>query len=299
LRQRDNPVLRLASPFKAAAQKFMLALLIAATFALMILGKADTVLVERARTVLADVLAPVLEFFAEPVAFVSGAVDQIGELVELRAENDRLRREELRLLQWRTVAERLEAENKALRVQLRFAPDPQLRFVTARVVGDSGGAFVRSVIVTAGARDGAAKGQAAMTADGLAGRVQEVGRTTARILLITDINSRIPVLVERTRDIAMLAGSNGDEPQLLYLLPTASPQPGDRIVTSGHGGVLPAGLPVGIVSRAEDGLVRVQPLADLHRLEYVTLVNYGLPGVLDVMADPAPAAVEARGADQP
>jgi rod shape-determining protein MreC len=202
-------------------------------------------------------------------------------------------------MQWRAVAERLEAENKALRNQLRFAPDPRLAFVTGRVIGDSGAAFVRSVIVTAGARDGAAKGQAAMTAEGLAGRVQEVGNTTARVLLITDINSRVPVLVERTRDIAMLAGSNGDEPQLLYLLPTASPQPGDRIVTSGHGGVLPAGLPVGIVSAVNDGVVVVQPLADLHRLEYLTLVDYGLSGVLDVPLPGPTAAADGGGAAQP
>lgn len=293
MRQRESPVLRLASPLKAAAHKFMLALLIAATFALMILGKADTVLIERARTMLSDMLAPVLEFMAGPVDFVNGAVDQVSELADLRAENDRLRQEEMRLLQWRTVAERLEAENRALRAQLRFAPDPRLSFVTGRVVGDAGGAFVRSVIATAGARDGAAKGQAAMAADGLVGRVQEVGRTTSRILLITDINSRIPVLIERTRDVAMLAGSNADEPQLLYLMPSAAPQPGDRIVTSGHGGVLPAGLPVGIVSRADDGLVRVQPFADLHRLEYVTLVDYDLPGVLDVTPDPPAVAAEA------
>lgn len=295
MRQRDNPVLRLASPLKAAVQKFMLALLIAATFALMIVGKADTVLVERARTLVTDALGPVLEFFAEPVAFVSGAIDQIDQLVELRAENERLRREEIRLLQWRTVAERLEAENKALRMQLRLAPDPQLNFVTGRVIGDTGTAFVRSVIVTAGARDGAAKGQAAMTADGLAGRVQEVGLTTSRVLLITDINSRIPVLVERTRDMAMLAGFNGDELQLLYLLPGAAPQPGDRIVTSGHGGILPAGLAVGVVSRIDEGIVFVQPLADLHRLEYLTLVDYALPGVLDV--EPAATAAARVGTE--
>jgi rod shape-determining protein MreC len=198
-------------------------------------------------------------------------------------------------MQWRTLAQRLESENQALRKLLRFAPDPRLTFVSGRVVGDTGGTFVRSVIVTAGARDGVVKGQAAVTGAGLVGRVQDVGNTTARVLLVTDINSRIPVVVERTHDVAMLAGSNADEPQLLYLMTGAAPQPGDRVVTSGHGGVLPAGLPIGVVGQVADGTVTVRLYADLHRLDYLSLVDYHLPGVLDALP-PAPAGAVAGAA---
>jgi rod shape-determining protein MreC len=277
----DSFVLRLASPLKVAFQRFTMVMLIVAAFALMILGKADAVLVERTRAVLGDALAPILEVLAQPVEAVNTVIAQARELIALKAENEQLKAEQARLLQWRTLAERLEADNQAMRQQLRFAPDPRLTFVSGRVVADTGGAFVRSMVVTAGARNGVVKGQAAVTGDGLVGRVQAVGSTTSRVLLITDINSRIPVVVERTHDLAMLAGNNSDELQLLYLLPGAAPQPGDRVVTSGHGGVLPAGLPVGLVGRIVDGKVRVQPLVDLHRLDYLSLIDYHLPGLLD------------------
>jgi rod shape-determining protein MreC len=285
----DSFVLRWASPLKVALQRFTMGLLVVAAFALMILGKADAVLVERTRALLGDALAPMLEVLSKPVDAANTVIAQARELIALRAENERLKAEQARLMQWRTVAERLEAENRAMRQQLRFAPDPRLTFVSGRVVADTGGAFVRTLVVTAGGRDGVVKGQAAVTGDGLVGRVQTVGTATARVLLITDINSRIPVVVERTHDVAMLAGNNSDEPQLLYLLPGAAPQPGDRVITSGHGGVLPAGLPVGVIGRILDGKVRVQPFVDLHRLDYVSLIDYHLPGVIDPGSDPGSA----------
>ena len=118
-----------------------------------------------------------------------------------------------------TIAQRLDAENRQLRTMLHFVPDPRSSFISARVIGDHTGAFVREVLISAGEKSGLRKGQAAMTGDGLAGRVSEVGARSARVLLLTDINSRVPVVVERTRDRAILAGDNSNRPQLLYLKP--------------------------------------------------------------------------------
>src|SRR3546814_4703357 len=85
-----------------------------------------------------------------------------------------------------------------------MVPDPAIDYVTARVVGDPGGAFVRTVLINAGERNGVEKGQAAITGDGLAGRVAEVGQRSARILLLTAINSRVPVVVGTASDRAVL-----------------------------------------------------------------------------------------------
>lgn len=269
-----------ATPVRAWVHRFAFILLVASAFGLMLLGKADTVLVERARTAVTDAVAPLLDLASRPVSTVNAMVDNVQELADLRAENASLRRENDRLRNWQSVAHRIEAENAALREWVGLVPDPGLRFVTARVIGDLGGAFARSVLVNAGRRDGVDKGQAALTSAGLAGRVVEVGQRSARVLLVTDINSRIPVLVGAGRDRAVLAGDNTAHPKLLYLAPEIEIKPGDRVVTSGHGGVFPPGLQVGVVTEAGEAALRVAPHVDWAHMEFLRLADYDLPGLL-------------------
>ena len=219
---------------------------------------------------------------SRPAATVADAIEGINELGRLREENARLRAQNERLLQWQAAGHKLSGENDRLRELLRFVPESGVDFVTARVVGDSGGVFVRSIVVVAGARDGVAKGQAAVTGDGLIGRVVAVGARSARILLITDLNSRIPVLFEESRERAILAGDNTAAPKISFLRHGARVNTGDRIVTSGHGGVLPPGLPVGIVSNVAGDEIHVRSFAELDRFEFVRVIAYpevafGLP----------------------
>jgi rod shape-determining protein MreC len=189
----------------------------------------------------------------------------VRDLGHLREENARLKAENARLLQWQTVARRLDQENQGLRDLMNLVPDPKARFLTARVVGGSGG--VR-------------KNQAVITGEGLIGRVSEVGERAARVLLLSDINSHIPVFIERTRERAVLFGDNSSRMQLHYLPPDVAAKAGDRIVTSGHGGTFPPGLPVGVITAVENGLVQVQPFVDWEQAEYVRLVDYELSGLL-------------------
>src|SRR3546814_497584 len=115
---------------------------------------------------------------------------------------------------------------------------------------------------------------------------------SARILLINDLNSRIPVLVEPSRERAVLAGDNSSRPRLVYLDVSAEIGTGDRVVTSGQGGVLPPGIPVGIVSTIGESGIRVAPFAKWSNLEYVRLMDYGLDGVLDDVGRPRMARTQ-------
>jgi rod shape-determining protein MreC len=267
---------RLTVPLKALVDRFAFGTLIVASVALLIIGKADVRLLEAVNTRVTDALAPVLDFVVQPINASRRLAQTVGELVALRAENVRLREQNARLLEWQSVARQLALENTALRQVLHVeAEDEHPTAVTARVVADSGGPFVQTVIVNAGTERGVVAGMAAMNERGLVGRVIEVGQRSARILLLTDFNSRVPVMVEPSRDQAILAGDNSREPGLVFLPINPRLSVGDRVVTSGRGGVLPPGLAVGVVSRVVEGKVVVTPLVDWDRLSYLRLLEYG------------------------
>ncbi len=289
--KRPESFQRVAAPLRAMAQRFAFLFLLVAAAGVLLLGKADPKVFDRARMVVTDAFAPVLDALSRPAATIADVVSQARELVDLRSQNIDLRSDKERLLQWQDAARRLEAENQALRGMLNFQPAPEARFVTARVIGDTGGAFVHSVILNAGADAGVLRGQAAVTGTGLVGRVTHVGSRSARVLLLTDINSHIPVLIESTLTRAILAGTNRPHPRLIHLPPGSQVSPGQRVVTSGHAGVFPARLPVGTVAAVSDAVITIQPFVEASRLEYVVVVNYGLDGVLKL---PQKATLEAE-----
>jgi rod shape-determining protein MreC len=269
-----SSVTRITTPVKAWFQRFAFLLLLLVATALMIVGKTENALIERLRASLDDTVAPFLEFASQPVSAINRLIAQGQGLAALHAENLELRAENAELLKWRLVARELEAENSSLRSLAGLTLEPQLDFISARVVGDAGGAFARSLLINAGLRDQVEKGQAVLSAQGLAGRVIDVGLRASRVLLVTDINSRVPVFVGGQRHQAILAGSNSEEARLLYLDPEVDVFPGDAVVTSGQGGVLPPGLPVGVVSRAGSQEAFVQPFTDWGHLEIVKVTRY-------------------------
>lgn len=271
-------------------QRFAFVALVGAAFALMLLGKADTIVVERVRAVVVDAMAPVIRALSQPAGALAEISDNVRDLANLRAENARLREENAQLLRWREMARRLEAENGQFQSLLDYLPPPDARSFSIRVMGDTGGAFAHSVLVAAGARDNVRKGMAVLSGDGLVGRVAQVGRKASRVVLITDITSRVPVVLESTRTRAILAGNNSEKPRLIYVPAGARVAPGDRVVTSGHAGAFPPGIPVGVVSSVDDTVIRVQPFMDRDRLEIVRVVDYGLSGILGSLDEETRAA---------
>mgnify|MGYP001181113726 FL=1 len=273
-------VLRFAAPVRNLAQRFAYIFVLFGALAIILIGRADQQIFERVRVSVTDVVAPILDALSRPVATISEIIQEARSLSKIREENRQLKTENAQLTQWQSAARALAAENEKLRHLLGFTPDNVTKSVTARVIGDSGGTFVRNILINAGRRAGIAKGQAALVNFSLIGRVHEVGERSARVLLITDLNSRIPVVVETTRQRAVLAGDNSDRPRLLHLPDNVSIKKGERIVTSGHGGVFPPGLPVGIVAQTTETAVVVKPFVHGEKVEFTRLIDFGLTGVL-------------------
>jgi rod shape-determining protein MreC len=259
--------------------KLTLPVLIAAAFGLLLVGKADALLAERARMALADALAPIYGVLAEPMARVQLVIDNARQMATLYQDNSRLREENDRLRKWQAVALALDAENATLKANLRWIPEPTANYVTARVVADAGGVYARAVLLSTGPNHSVAKGQIALDDRGLVGRVTEIGARSARVLLMTDMNSRVPVTLENSRARAMLMGTNGARPRLMYWPEGVMPVEGERVETSAEANVFPAGLPVGTVRFNSNHVPEVEPDARLDRLEVVRLFEYSLRGV--------------------
>ena len=255
--------------------------LVLAAMLLLALGQRGLPLVDQTTQRARDLVTPLLSLVAEPTRAVRDGVGWMGDQFALAEENRRLRAELHRLSDWEAEATRLQVENASLRDVLqaqRQRPVPIMS--TATVIADSRSPFVHTRLLDAGRRDGVQEGMAAVGGGGFAGRIVDVGNRSSRLLLVTDFNSKVPVLVLPSRDPALLIGDNGPLPRLDFLPLNPRVNVGDRVVTSGTGGVLPVGLTVGRVVAITDDGVRVQPALDWRNLEHVRLVRMQPPGDL-------------------
>lgn len=220
-----------------------------------------------------DMLAPAIAVVNTPFRVAADYAQVMSGLANLRQENARLLEENARLREWHNAALSLKVENERLGDLLRLkTPEPH-GFITARVISDAGNTFAQSLLVLAGEGDGVEKGQPVLSGDGLVGRVIESGDKASRILMLTDINSRVPVTIEGLDTRAILAGQNHPYPMLDHLPADHKIETGKRVVTSGHGGLFLPGLPVGLTYVDEHGQVFVQLFADSARITYVRIID--------------------------
>jgi len=276
------------NPLRILAQRVSFLTCLALSIALLIFSRADPGLTGRVQGALMDIAAPVVEFLGRPVVAAREFGGRLGDLMETSERLDALREDNRRLQQWRDTALRLDAENAQLRALMQVKHDLNIPAATARVVSEPGGPFLRAVIIDAGRGQGIARHQPVVDETGLIGRVVTTGRNTSRALLVTDLNSRVPVTIERTGERAILAGDNSARPRLSFLPIDADVRLGDRVVTSGDGGVFPPRIVVGAVDFVEGSIVRVKLASDLSQLDFVNVLAY---------TPPPPPSEEAEQAD--
>jgi rod shape-determining protein MreC len=270
--------------------------LMIASLALIVASKFDPPALGLARTNIQDICAPALRVAAKLLAPALNFGRTFAEWQTLADERNKLREENDRLKGWEARARALERQTVALAEVTRMVEASQLGFLTARVVTGTGGSFVRAALVDAGRSSGIKPGYPVMSAQGLAGRIIAAGNTSARILLVTDYNSRIPVVIGANAVRAVMQGDNGPLPRIAYLPPDSRIQPGDDVFTSGVGGLFPRGLRIGTVVDTGETL-RIEPSARLDRLDYVSVL---FSESLSALLADEERAIEARaGANTP
>lgn len=290
---RNGRVMQAAMPLRALVHRSAFFFFLLLSGGLLLVSKTDPAFTPTVRGAVLDTLDPALRILSQPVQLVERGADAVDTFFATYGDNRRLREENGYLLYWQQTARQLEHENAALRRLLNMPPDMgQGVTMTVKILGDASGPYGRTLLVSGGARDGVNVRQVALAPEGVIGRVIDAGRRTGRILLLTDTNARLPVIVERTRARAILSGDNGPQPRLNYLPPNSVVEPGDRLLTSGDGGLYPANLPVGLVDSVNGSAVRVRLFANPEFLEYVRLMQ--IPDLDDAPAKAA-AGAQAEG----
>ena len=264
---------------------------------LFLLWRIDSPRAERFRAMLVDRFVPSMDWALVPVTKVADMVEGFESYARIYEQNQELRRELRQMRAWREAALQLEQENAKLLDLNKVRLDPALTFVTGVVLADSGSPFRQSVLLNVGARDGIMDGWATTDGLGLVGRISGVGQTTSRVILLTDPGSRIPVTVQPSGQRGILAGDNSALPPVDFIEDIDRVRPGDRVVSSGDGGVFPAGLLVGQLVAGPDQRLRVRLSADYERLEFLRVLRshsaegIGEPGGL-IVPDFEPAPVD-------
>ncbi len=217
---------------------------------------------------------PVSGVIAAPGRWTGLGLDFVRSYLFTASENRRLRAEVTEMRQWRDRALALQDTNDRYKALLGLRTDPPIPMASARVVSDSRGPFANTRLADAGSEKGVLVGNPVLNERGLVGRVVGVSSGASRVLLLTDIASRTPVMIDRTNARAILTGDGGPNPKLEYLRGVDPIQQGDRVVTSGDGGVVPRGLPVGAAVRGLDGRWRVVLFADDAAIDFVRILLF-------------------------
>ena len=273
---RDNPLGELRVPLTWTAGIVFLVVLIASVAVLLSDRREvfDTDAYGRPRTLSDKVMAPVGDALSTPGRLTGQGVDGVKGYFFAVSENRRLNEELKEMRQWRDVALALRDTNERYRAVLGLKTDPPIPMASARIVTDSRGPFANSRLANAGSEAGIKPGNPVMSENGLVGRVVGVTDGVSRALLLTDAASRTPVMIDRTNSRAILTGDGGPNPRLEYLRGQDPVRSGDRILTSGDGGVFPRGLPVGVAIKGLDNRWRVVLASDKAAVDYVRILLF-------------------------
>ena len=268
--------------FTTPLKRLLLGAILLCLLAIFLVWRIDSPRVERFRLAVIDRVVPNFDWAMVPVTASINLLRDFQSYQRIYQQNQELRRELQQMKSWKEAALQLEQENARLLDLNSVRLDPRLTHVTGVVMADSGSPFRQSVLLNVGRRDGLLDGWATMDGLGLVGRISGVGENASRVILLTDTTSRIPAVIQPSGQNALVVGDNTRSPPIDFLENPDLVRPGDRVVSSGDGGVFPAGLVIGQVAKDPGGRLRVRLSADYERLEFLRVLrNYGAERIED------------------
>ncbi|WP_342267572.1 rod shape-determining protein MreC [Candidatus Tisiphia endosymbiont of Empis tessellata] len=246
--------------------------------------------------VLFFVIASLYLFLAAPKRFSSISLEVVGHVIfggllihenifnqinlitqnfiylrDLARENIELQLEVARLRKLQSNIYLIQYENKELKKLLSVVEEEQYNYVSAKLLSVSLNPFSKTALVSAGVRHGVEVDQIVTNSEGLVGRVIQVSNNYSKIILVNDVNSRIPITTVSSKEKGIMSGY-GNGSKILYLPKTHLVQKGEKVITSGYGNIYPYGITVGYVKKANAEKVLVKPVVDLSKTEFVSIL---------------------------
>jgi len=224
-----------------------------------------------------EVLGPVQSTFSKTIDLGSNIWHHYFALVEVAKENDQLRLEIKKYKKINTEFREAAAINGRLQKLLDLEQSIKVPNISAQIIGRDPSLWFKTMTINKGSSSGVEKGMPVVTPEGIAGQVINVSPHYAKILAATDPNSAIDAVVQKNRIQGIIKG-DGQGYLLHYVLKNSEVSPGDKIVTSGMGGIFPKGLAIGQVSeviKSRRGMfqkIKVKPAVDFQRLEYLNII---------------------------
>ncbi len=266
-----------------AVKRFFFILILLTLILLFALWRLDNQRIERFRYALIDAIIPNTNFLLKPVNITYQIISDFKSYVNLYQQNQYLKSELEEMTGWKEVALQLEQKNAELSILNNVKLDPTINWVTGQVAADSGSPFNQSILLNIGSNDGVTNGAEAMGGLGLVGRISGLGKKTSRVILLTDVSSSIPVIVEKSGQRGLVRGDNTINPKLKFLETSKNVKPGMRVITSGEGKVFSPNLLVGNIVQDSKGQLRIKLAAQLKDLSYLRIL---IKNNTDVLSQP-------------
>jgi len=211
--------------------------------------------------------------FLQPFQEMHTLWDGTFAFLKLKKEYERLKKENEELKWQLQTLKVLKHENHILKQNLKVPAFEKYGHLTARILANPYDGIHHFFLIAAGQKEGIKKDQAVVVREGVVGRLEKVGSHVARVLLLNDVGSRIPVMILPSQQKAILAGDGTFFPDLVYIGDIHKVQQGEEVVTSGLGGIFPASLPLGVVHKVANGKIKVRPYVSFQDLEWVHILK--------------------------
>ena len=267
---KQNYVLRVLKNFIMTGL-FIIALL------LIMVHKVDLGIISGISKSIFYITAPIIKIVTFPAEGISYSYKKLSEVINVYDENKRLKTENEELFLLKDKMRAIQAENRSLKSLLHHIDIPQTQSYTAKIIAENGNAFSNSFIIYLGDNaDNIKTGYAVVDKHGLVGRIDLISGKYARVTLITDINSKIPVISQKSRERGILVGNNTKELTLIFTPLLADLHKGDLLVTSGVGGGLPSDIPIARIKKVDVDKITATPLFNPTNIEIIKIIAYDI-----------------------